>query len=182
VAGRVPARPPMTVTDKRSDARADFPAPCRRLRAPAGHHRATPRCAGPIFSTTPPLVARTSASSRVLGAVAEIDADDGDLVAHRFFHQLGGGQKIEIEVLFDDADVARREQRGFRPNLRRDILESMRCRPPLTSMSRRSCTSASRRRRSSRQVLSAAMAGAPASKHDTHPIERRCTRMASSDD
>jgi hypothetical protein len=44
-------------------------------------------------------------------------------VAHRFFHQLGGSQKIEIKILFDDADVGCRKRRGFRPDLCRDILE-----------------------------------------------------------
>ncbi len=57
------------------------------------------------------------------GTGSRIDAHDGDLVAHRLLHQLGGSQEIEIEVLLDDADVARRERDGFRSDLRRDILE-----------------------------------------------------------
>ena len=57
------------------------------------------------------------------GAGGGIDAHDGDLVAHRLLHQLGGSQKIEIEVLLDDADVARGERSGFRTDLGRDILE-----------------------------------------------------------
>ena len=44
------------------------------------------------------LLARFRAGGR-------IDAHDGDLLADRLFHELGGSQQIEIEVLFDDADV-----------------------------------------------------------------------------
>ena len=79
------------------------------------------RC--PIFSTTPPLVASTSRLLARLGAGGGIDAHDGDRLADRLFHELGGRQQIEIEVLLDDGDVARRQRHGLGTDLGRDVLE-----------------------------------------------------------
>ena len=51
-------------------------------------------------------------------------AHDRDFVADGLFHQLRGGQQVEVEVLLDDGQgVFGRERDGFGTDLRRHVLE-----------------------------------------------------------
>jgi hypothetical protein len=59
----------------------------------------------------------------LLGAGGGVGAHQGDLLADRLLHQLGGREQVEIEILFDDRHVRRAERHRLRLDLARHVGE-----------------------------------------------------------